>query len=279
MESSLSTQENLTSRTGGSECLHSPTAASGEPALQQTAALEMMISQPSANTIKQGTLIVSLHEGKRFPLHPPHQCPSTSQDVTVADPLSPNPHSNKESRLIDGGKDAAPANHGPSSPHSLPYALLEFDRVQICANAISGTPENPCWAGDTAQYRFDVSRAQELCVRFYLRNSNARSGSDRSNDVFLGACGVKLPFEMVEPPVEHRMTNSKDEEKGAAFPSNKRRELGQAGTEWINLVHGSGSIKICMTFVEGKEQSVQVEDFELLDVTGRGSFNDLLQVR
>lgn len=90
---------------------------------------------------------------------------------------------------------------------------------------------------------------------------------------------MKPPFEMVEPPVEHRMTNPKDEEKGAAFSSNKRRELGQADTEWIDLVHGSGSIKICMTFVEGKEQSVQVEDFELLDVTGRGSFNDLLQVR
>lgn len=81
----------------------------------------MLIIQPSTELVKPGILVVSLHEGKDF--SPP------SRDVTVPGFLFPSLPSHEVPRSIGDGIVAAPNNHGHYPPHSLPYALLEFDRV------------------------------------------------------------------------------------------------------------------------------------------------------
>jgi serum/glucocorticoid-regulated kinase 2 len=60
----------------------------------------------------------------------------------------------------------------------------------MLVNPVSGTPENPLWAGDSTPYKFDVSRVTELAVHLYLRNSHAKPGSRRSQDIYLGVARI-----------------------------------------------------------------------------------------
>ena len=170
------------------------------------------------------------------------------------------------------GINAAPTNHGRYSSRYLPYALLDFDKVQVFVDAVSGTPADPYWAGPTTQYKFDVSRVTELSVQLYLRNPNARPGTGRSEDIFLGACKVKPRFEEVSDI-------GRDGKKDKNTPAEKTTEHGQVGTEWLNLAFGSGALNIGVNFVENREKALKIEDFELLKVVGKGSFGKVMQVR
>ena len=171
------------------------------------------------------------------------------------------------------GINAAPTNHGRYSSRYLPYALLDFDKVQVFVDAVSGTPENPYWAGPTTQYKFDVSRVTELSVQLYLRNLNARPGTGRSEDIFLGACKVKPRFE----EVADLRDGKKEKEKGQT--PEKISDQGQVGNDWLNLAFGTGALNIGVNFVENREKALKIEDFELLKVVGKGSFGKVMQVR
>jgi serum/glucocorticoid-regulated kinase 2 len=173
----------------------------------------------------------------------------------------------------------APTNHGRYSSRYLPYALLDFDKVQVFVDAVSGSPECPYWAGDNTQYKFDVSRIGELSVSLYLRNPNARPGVGRNDDIFLGSCKIKPRFEEVRYYVEDPKASKKDREKGAAAFLEKEKELGQVGAEWSKLAFGSGAIKVGVQFVENQAKSMSIEDFDLLKVVGKGSFGKVMQVR
>lgn len=178
-----------------------------------------------------------------------------------------------------GGINAAPTIHGRYSAKYLPYALLDFDKQQVFVDAVSGTPENPLWAGDNTSFKFDVSRVTDLNIQLYLRNPAARPGAGRNEDVFLGACRINPRFEEVHPFVEDPKASKKDREKAAAAHAEQERQMGQAGTEWTNLQFGTGAIKIGVSFVENQQRSLKIEDFELLKVVGRGSFGRVMQVR
>ena len=168
------------------------------------------------------------------------------------------------------GINAAPTIHGRYSSRYLPYALLDFDKVQVFVDAVSGTPENPYWAGDNTQYKFDVSRVTDLSVTLYLRNPNAR-GPGRSEDIFLGACKVKPRFEEMHVDA---IQKSKDRNSGLVD-----KDAGQVGSEWLNLAFGTGALNIGVRFVENREKALRIEDFELLKVVGKGSFGKVMQVR
>ena len=178
-----------------------------------------------------------------------------------------------------GGINAAPTNHGRYSSRYLPYVLLDFDKVQVFVDAVSGTPENPYWAGENTQYKFDVSRTTELSIQLYLRNPNARPGTGRSEDIFLGACKIKPRFDEVQQYAEDPKANKKDREKAASDFVEKERELGQVGAEWTNITFGSGAIRIGVNFVENRERALKIDDFDLLKVVGKGSFGKVMQVR
>jgi len=169
------------------------------------------------------------------------------------------------------GINAAPTNHGRYSTRYLPYALLDFEKQQIFIDAVSGTPENPYWAGDNTQYKFDVSRSTDLSIQLFLRNPNARPGTGRSEDIFLGACKVKPRFEESRSFVADPKASKKDTEKTAAAFEQKERDLGQAGAEWLKVTFGSGEFRVGVNFVENREKTLKIEDFELLKVVGKGN--------
>ena len=256
-----------------------------------------MVSPPAAPT-KPGILIVTLHEGKGFSLPPHYQQAYTSQMQNAAygsgnsvagsvrgDPsLSRTPggvagsYANGRLQSTTNGINAAPTIHGRYSSRHLPYALLDFDKLQVFVDSVSGSPENPYWAGDNTSYKFDVSRATDLSVQLYLRNPNARPDAGRSEDIFLGVCRVNPRFEEPKEYIEDPKANKKERERGMAAFAQQERQLGQSGTEWLEVAFGTGSVKIGVTFVENRQRTLKIEDFELLKVVGKGSFGKVMQV-
>lgn len=187
-------------------------------------------------------------------------------------------YANGRLQSTTNGINAAPTIHGRYSSRHLPYALLDFDKLQVFVDSVSGSPENPYWAGDNTSYKFDVSRATDLSVQLYLRNPNARPDAGRSEDIFLGVCRVNPRFEEPKEYIEDPKANKKERERGMAAFAQQERQLGQSGTEWLEVAFGTGSVKIGVTFVENRQRTLKIEDFELLKVVGKGSFGKVMQV-
>jgi serum/glucocorticoid-regulated kinase 2 len=179
----------------------------------------------------------------------------------------------------NSGINAAPTNHGRYSSRHLPYALLDFDKLQVFVDSVAGTPECPYWAGDNTQYKFDVSRVTDLSVQLFLRNPNARPGAGRSEDIFLGTCKVNPRFEEPREYVEDPKASKKDREKGKQDFAEQERALGQSGAEWLDVQFGTGALKLGVRFVENRARNLKIEDFDLLKVVGKGSFGKVMQVR
>ncbi|KAJ5474373.1 AGC-kinaseC-terminal [Penicillium sp. IBT 31633x] len=271
-----------------------PSVVSATPSTNGITASESLVSPPVA-PVNPGILIVTLHEGRNFSLSPHFQQIFNShfQNNSYApSSLRPSTSSSSHStqnqagsfvqsgrpQSTSGGINAAPTIHGRYSTKYLPYALLDFEKNQVFVDAVSGTPESPLWAGDNTAFKFDVSRKTELSVQLYLRNPAARPGAGRSEDIFLGACKVNPRFEESQPYVEDPKLSKKDNQKAAAAHDEQGRQLGQQGAEWLDLQFGVGSIKIGISFVENKQRSLKLEDFELLKVVGKGSFGKVMQV-
>ena len=145
-------------------------------------------------------------------------------------------------------------------------------------DAVSGSPENPLWAGENTSYKFDVSRVTELSVQLFLRNPNARPGAGRSEDIFLGVVRINPRFEERKPYVEDPKASKKDQERSMAAYTQQERQMGQSGEDWLDLTYGTGSLKIGVNFVENRHRTLKLEDFELLKVVGKGSFGKVMQV-
>ncbi|KAK2753396.1 hypothetical protein FQN55_003525 [Onygenales sp. PD_40] len=263
------------------------------------AASEALVSPPAAPA-KPGILIVTLHEGKGLSLsnhyqqvlnaHFQNSIPNNNNfaGATSIRPNSSSSHSShgptpsytqsQRPQSTSGGINAAPTIHGRYSAKYLPYALLDFDKLQVFVDAVSGTPENPLWAGDNTSFKFDVSRVTDLNVQLYLRNPASRPGVGRSEDIFLGACRVNPRFEEPRQFVEDPKASKKDREKAAAAFAQQERQMGQCGAEWLDLQFGTGSVKVGVSFVENRQKSLKMDDFELLKVVGKGSFGKVIQV-
>jgi serum/glucocorticoid-regulated kinase 2 len=262
------------------------------------AASEIIATQPPADP-RPGILIVTLHEGTGFSLPDQykqvfntHQPNSLSQGngFGVAGSVRPGSSqtqgsiagsyaSNTRPKTSGGGFGTLPSNHGRISSKYLPYALLDFDKLQVFVNAVEGTPENPLWAGDNTQYKFDVSRATELAVHLYLRNPNATPGAGRSQDIFLGVTRINPRFEEAHKFVEDPKLSKKDKEKAAAEWQKQESALGQTGAAWLDVTYGTGKIRIGVEYIENRTRSLKIEDFDLLKVVGKGSFGKVMQVK
>ncbi len=177
-----------------------------------------------------------------------------------------------------GGINAAPTIHGRYATKYLPYALIDFDKLQVFVDAVSGSPESPLWAGDNTSFKFDVSRVTELSVSLYLRNPLARPVVGRSEDIFLGLCRVTPRFQESSQFVKDPRMNKKDQEKAEAAFYQQEKQMGQFGSEWLEVTFGTGSIKVGVEFVENRQKSLKIEDFDLLKVVGKGSFGKVMQV-
>lgn len=161
----------------------------------------------------------------------------------------------------------------------MPYALLDFDKVQVFVNSVEGNPENPLWAGSNTQYKFDVSRVTDLTVHLYIRNPTAPQSLGRANDIFLGVVQIKPRFDDKHQFVEDPKANKKDREKAANEFAEKERALGHSGVQWVPVQYGQGELKIGVEYVENRAGKLKIEDFDLLKVVGKGSFGKVMQVR
>ncbi|CAO2653009.1 Nn.00g024200.m01.CDS01 [Neocucurbitaria sp. VM-36] len=236
---------------------------------------------PPPPPLRPGILIVTLHEGQKFSLPPGaeqafntgHHQGSLSQGggFSVAGSMRPGSSSRNpvagsyanRPQSAAGSINAAPTIHGRYSSKHLPYALVDFDKQQVFINAVSGTPENPLWAGGNTQYKFDVSRVTDLTVSLYIRNPSAPPNAGRNEDIFIGTLKV-------HPKFEEQRTDEK--RKGETTQ-------GQAGAEWIPVQFGSGQMRIGVNFVENRQDRLSIDDFELLKVVGKGSFGKVMQVQ
>lgn len=254
---------------------------------------------PPPPPLKPGILIITLHEGRGFSLPPgteekfrPQQhmgSLSSGGGFSVAGSMRPNASrtAGAVGSYVSGGRpssaagaiNAVPTIHGRYSSKYLPYALIDFDKQQVFINAVSGTPENPMWAGDNTQYKFDVSRVTDVTISLYIRNPNAPPNTGRSDDIFLGTYRINPRFEEVVPSVEDPKLGKKDREKAALAKAEQEKSLGQVGPLWLEVQHGTGNMKVGVQFVENRQTSLKIEHFDLLKVVGKGSFGKVMQVQ
>lgn len=185
---------------------------------------------------------------------------------------------NGRSQSTSQSINAAPTSHGRYSSRHLPYALLDFDKLQVFVDAVSGSPQNPLWAGDNTSYKFDVSRITELSVNIFLRNPSARPGAGRSEDIFLGIVKINPRFEEAKQFLADPKASKKDQERNMVNFAQQEAQLGQMGTEWLEVKFGTGSVKVGVNFVENRQRTLKIEDFDLLKVVGKGSFGKVMQV-
>ncbi|KAL9624853.1 MAG: hypothetical protein Q9160_000900 [Pyrenula sp. 1 TL-2023] len=266
------------------------TQASTPASTIPSTASEALVSPPVAPT-KPGILIVTLHEGKGFslPNHYQQIFNNHFSGSNAAGSVRPNSsyaagslagsyQQHHRPQSTSGGINAAPTNHGRYSSRYLPYALLDFDKLQVFVDAVSGSPESPLWAGDNTSFKFDVSRVTELSIQLYLRNPAARPGAGRSEDIFLGGCRVTPRFEEGRQFVPDPKASKKDREKAEAAFQQHEKQAGQLGADWIDVQFGTGSIKVGVNYVENRQGSLKIEDFELMKVVGKGSFGKVMQV-
>ncbi|EPE06599.1 serine threonine-protein kinase gad8 [Ophiostoma piceae UAMH 11346] len=226
------------------------------PPSSNIAASEALTQTDVVKPPKPGILVVTLHEGQGFALpeehrnvfNPQHQS-SVSTGNALASMVAGSVRPSSSQRPAGGfgngssrpqtsagsGFGSIPTNHGRISGKYMPYALLDFDRMQVFVNSVEGTPENPLWAGDNTQYKFDVSRVTELAVHLYLRNPSAPPGSGRSQDIFLGVTRINPRFEASQPYVEDPKLSKKDREKAAAEHAARERQLGFTGVDWVDV--------------------------------------------
>ena len=255
-----------------------------------TAASEHLINPPVA-PVKPGILIVTLHEGRGFSLPQQYHSvfnsyygqPGQAGSVRPTSSYAPSSQVGSYSQSnrpvsTHSGINAAPTNHGRYISKYLPYALLDFDKNQVFVDAVSGTPENPLWAGDNTAFKFDVSRVTELSVQLYLRNPAARPGVGRSEDIFLGGARVTPRLEESKTFVPDPKKSKKDNEKAELVFNTSEKQAGQLGADWLEIQFGTGSIKLGVNYVETKQSTLKIEDFDLLKVVGRGSFGKVMQV-
>ncbi|KAI0165573.1 Pkinase-domain-containing protein [Xylariaceae sp. FL1272] len=276
-----------------------PTSATPTPSDNTIAASEALVQEPVVVPPKPGILVVTLHEGQNFALPDQHRnafAQSHQGSMSTGNALggvtgSVRPGSSQRTaagsfmngsgrpQTSAGGFSGIPSNHGRISSKYLPYALIDFDKVQVFVNSVSGNPENPLWAGDNTQYKFDVSRVTELNIHLYMRNPNAPPGSGRSQDIFIGVVRINPRFENKRTFVEDSKASKKDREKAAAEFASRERGLGHTGVEWVDVQYGSGKLKIGVEYVENRAGKLKIEDFELLKVVGKGSFGKVMQVK
>ncbi|GKT93538.1 hypothetical protein Ct61P_11388 [Colletotrichum tofieldiae] len=113
------------------------------------AASEAMAQAPVVNPPKPGILVVTLHEGSL----------STGGALSVAGSVRPSSSQRgavgsfingaARPQTSGGGFTGIPTNHGRISGKYMPYALLDFDKMQVFVNSVEGTPENPSGLEET----------------------------------------------------------------------------------------------------------------------------------
>ena len=241
------------------------------------------------NTAKGGILVLTLHEARGLSLPEEHQNVFLSQLATdrtgpgkelefgnlespsmASQPATSSTLSSSRSHTAVGsGFKRIPRVNGRVPAKYMPYALVDFDKVQVFINSVGGDPENPFWAGPNTQYKFDVSRVAELTVQLFIRNPHSKPGSGRSQDIFLGVAHLDPRLKPGKPA---NMTACSGETDREQYP-------GFASTQWVDVQSGTGKFRLGVEIVQNQPGKLSIDNFELLKLVGRGSFGKVMQVR
>ncbi|CAL5872006.1 uncharacterized protein PFLUO_LOCUS6263 [Penicillium psychrofluorescens] len=203
-----------------------------------------MSEAPAPAALKPGILVITLHEARGLSL------PGQYHNPSLLD---------RTRRLLTHGSQGTPSLRDREFARYMPYALVDFEKVQVFINSVDGTRENPLWAGSNTQYKFDVSRAAELTVHVFIRNPSASRGTGRTQDICLGV--VRL-----QPRFDTRGDNGS-------------RSAGYSGVEWVDMQQGTGKLQLGVEYVENQPGKLSIDNFDLLKVVGKGSFGKVMQVR
>ncbi|GFP57942.1 serine/threonine-protein kinase gad8 [Trichoderma asperellum] len=139
---------------------------------------------------------------------------------------------------------------------NMPYAILDYDKSQKLAFSFKGTTQNPVWVSDTgpmpygplqydeetldfreSNWNFDVCRPAELAIYLYLRDSHT-SSFRRNQDTFLGVARMEID------------------------PS----RASEISSQWLNVQHGTGQLRISLEYKGMKDQELGEADFEMRHV-------------
>ncbi|KAL7924303.1 protein kinase [Trichoderma austrokoningii] len=132
---------------------------------------------------------------------------------------------------------------------NLPYAILDFDKSQKKVSSFKGTREDPVWVADALlpygplrevgangemrpfNWNFDVCRPAELSIYLYLGDTLA--SSCLQDHAFLGVARIAIdPSQLVE-----------------------------ASSQWIDVQHGTGQLRISLEYKDMKGQTLEAADF------------------
>ncbi|GAW20980.1 hypothetical protein ANO14919_104930 [Xylariales sp. No.14919] len=282
-----------TSRAGQDKDKENKLVPTSSDSTASTTASSLLNSEPLSQAsvvkpAKAGVLVVTLHEARGLSLPEQYQDAFTSQYPTnshstgdaqsMTNSSRPIPSSQPQNALsgrLDRpqtssgrGFKGIPTIHGRVSGKYMPYALVDFDKTQVFINSIDGRPENPFWAGLNTQYKFDVSRVEDLTIHLFIRNPTSPPGSGRTQDIFLGVIRLNPRFEA--KPLEDKASCKKDSDKLASEFS---------GIGWVDIQNGTGQLQIGVDYTENDIGKLNINDFELLKVIGRGSFGKVMQVQ
>ncbi|KAF2966405.1 hypothetical protein GQX73_g7187 [Xylaria multiplex] len=244
--------------------------------------LEPLCQASVVKHAKAGVLIVTIYEARGLSLPEQYQDAFTSQHPTnshsaanaqsLANSSRPTLSSQTPTTLSGcpdqpqtssgRGFKGIPTTNGRVSGKYMPYALVDFDKVQVFINSVDGRPDNPLWAGSNTQYKFDVSRVEELTVHLFIRNPTAPPGSGRTQDIFLGVVRLNPRFE-AKPPLEDGIWSKKDSDELASEFS---------GIGCVNIQNGTRKLQIGVDYTENDTSKLNINDFELLKVIGKGCF-------
>ncbi|OLY85358.1 Serine/threonine-protein kinase gad8 [Smittium mucronatum] len=144
-----------------------------------------------------------------------------------------------------------------------PFAVISFDKNEVIAAPLGGDMINPVW-----EYRanFDVSRKSDVTVSLYQQieqnipanhPSNQNSNPDAKNKPGPGKCFITVFLGKTKftPIFNDRLID-----------------------EWYQL-DVSGYIHLQYSFNKKESEKLNIDQFDLLKVIGRGSFGKVFQVR
>ncbi|KAJ1723366.1 Serine/threonine-protein kinase, partial [Coemansia erecta] len=180
--------------------------------------------------------------------------------------------------------------------HQRPYAVVEFDKNEAVVTSLGGDMQNPIW-----KYRvsFDVSRTSPVMVSLYQRtaelqhqrapqprgfqrfgNGNSSAAAAASNNANNGG-QLRNPQQMSGAAGQAQGITTGAIFLGAVqimpdFEDNRLYD------EWIPLLGGagnSGHIRVQYCFNKKDSTPLNIEQFDLLKVIGKGSFGKVMQVR
>eukprot|EP00158_Paraphelidium_tribonemae_P006437 Partr_v1_DN27817_c1_g1_i2_m22565 putative serine threonine protein kinase len=155
----------------------------------------------------------------------------------------------------------------------LPYAVIEFDKGEFVGDATSGDAKNPKW---TQRANFDVSRDAEVLISIYQRVGGAAVAHKMPQ--------ASLPNNARKPTRAPLQPTQATVAVGVATIRPKFADQ-KPEDAWIPISSNGGNgvtgeIHVQLLFRKiGGKKSMVIEDFDLLQVIGKGSFGKVMQVR